>query len=57
MIITVANAAAVNSMNVFPQTGEFINALAVNTAFAIAAGKTATFTCFGAGRWHSILSA
>jgi hypothetical protein len=55
--ITVVNAAAVNSMNVFPQTGDAINALAANAAFAVAAGKTATFTCTSAGRWHSVLSA
>lgn len=57
MEITVTNAAALNSMNVFPATGEAINALAVNTAFAVAAGKTATFYCATAGQWHSILSA
>ena len=57
MQITVANAAAANSMNVFPATGESINALGANTAFAVAAGKTATFFCTNAGQWHSILSA
>lgn len=45
------------SLNVFPQTGDQINALAVNTAFAVAAGKTASFYCPLAGAWHSILSA
>lgn len=54
--ITVVNAGA-NSMNVFPVTGDAINALGANTAFAVAAGKTATFYCITAGQWHSILSA
>lgn len=57
MQIVVVNAAAANSMNVFPATGDAINALAVNTAFAVAAGKTAQFNCITAGQWHSILSA
>lgn len=55
--LTVTNAAAANSMNVFPQTGDAINALGANAAFALAAGKTATFNCFTAGQWHTILSA
>ncbi len=55
--ITVVNAAASNSMNVFPASGEAINALSANTAFAVAAGKTATFYCTNTGQWHSILSA
>jgi hypothetical protein len=54
--ITIANAAT-NSMNVFPGSGESINALAANTAFAVAGGKTATFWCATAGVWHSVLSA
>lgn len=55
--VTVYNAAAANSMNVFPQTGDQINALGANTAFAVAAGKNATFGCPVAGQWHAILSA
>lgn len=57
LTIQVTNAAASNSMNVFPQTGDAINALSANAAFALAAGKTATFSCYTAGQWHSILSA
>ena len=49
---TVINAAASNSMNVFPSTGDAINALGANAAFAVAAGKTATFYCCNAGQWH-----
>lgn len=57
MQIKVTNAAASNSMNVFPATGEAINALGANAAFALAAGKTVEFNCHTAGQWHSILSA
>lgn len=57
MQLVVINAAAANSMNCFPATGEAINALSANTAFAIAAGKTATFYCSNAGQWHALLTA
>ena len=57
MQITVTNAAATNSMNVFPATGDKINALSANAAFAVVAGKTAEFFCATAGQWHSVLSA
>jgi len=57
LTIQVTNAAAANSANVYPQTGDAINALGANAAFALAAGKTAAFTCYTAGQWHSILSA
>lgn len=57
MCITVTNAAAANSMNVFPASGDAINALGANAAFALAAGKTAEFVCCTAGQWHAILSA
>ena len=56
MRVIVVNSAA-NSMNVFPASGETINALAANTAFAVAGGKTAEFFCPVAGKWYSILSA
>ena len=55
--ITATNAAALNSMNVFPATGDAINALGANAAFAVAAGKTAIFSCSLAGQWDSVLSA
>lgn len=54
--ITITNA-AVNSMNVFPFTGDAINGAAVNAAYALAGGKTAELTCAVAGQWHAILSA
>lgn len=56
-IITVTNFAAANSMNVFPAAAEQINSLGASAAFAVAAGKSATFTCAVAGQWHTMLSA
>ena len=56
MMITVMNGAAANSMNVYPQTSDYMN-LTQNAALAVAAGKTATFFCTVAGTWHSMLSA
>jgi hypothetical protein len=53
---TVVNASA-NSMNVFPQSGDKTNALATNTAFAVAAGKSCEFFCTAPGQWHTLLSA
>lgn len=41
------------SMDVFPVTGQFINALAVNTALAVAAGASARFVCAAAGIWDA----
>jgi hypothetical protein len=55
--LTVVNATATNSMNVFPNGTDSINALSASTAFGVAAGKTATFYCTNSGQWHSILSA
>ena len=65
MQITIINAAAANSMNVFPASatqggvsgGDAINALSQNSAFAVAAGKIALATCAVDGIWHIILSA
>lgn len=54
--IIVVNAGA-SSMNVFGQTGDAIDAGGANAASAVAAGKTATFFCTSAGRWHKLLSA
>ena len=57
LLITVYNAAAANSLNVFPNTSDAINALAANTAFALPAGKNSTFGSAVNGQWHAILSA
>lgn len=55
MMVWVTNAAAANSMNVFPQSGQAINALANDAAYAMAANKTAGFICGTAGKWYSVL--
>ena len=55
--VTVSNAAA-NSANIFPNGAtDVINALAVQTAIALAGGKTIEFVCMKAGQWHTLLSA
>ena len=54
--LIVANTAA-NAANVFPNTGDAINALAANAAFSLAGGKTASLYCAAPGFWHSVLSA
>lgn len=57
VVIMVVNATA-NSMNVFPNVGGTINALSANTAFAVAAGKTAIFVqAVDGGTWYALLSA
>lgn len=53
----VANAAASNALAVFPASGEAINAIAADSAFSLAANKTAIFFCFVDGTWNSILTA
>jgi hypothetical protein len=45
------------SMNVFPQTGEAINDVAANGAYAIAANKAVMFLCAVNGTWDTILTA
>jgi hypothetical protein len=55
--VLVVNAAAANSMNVFPSAGEGINALANDAAFAMAANRTAIFACVVAGKWNVVLTA
>lgn len=53
----VINAAAANAMNVFPSSGEIINALAADTAISVVANKTIVFWCAVAGTWNSLLTA
>ena len=55
-IITI-NAAAANSLSIFPATGDQINLLGVNISFPLVVNKTATFYCASPGQWHSVLSA
>jgi hypothetical protein len=49
--------ATANSLNVFPSSNETINALAANTALAVAAGKAFHAFCPVDGKWYIILSA
>jgi hypothetical protein len=56
-LIVIINAAAANSMNVFPSSGDAVNALAGDAAFAVAANKTVMFFCAVAGTWNAIVTA
>jgi hypothetical protein len=56
LLLWVTNAAAANSMNVYPQIGQSINALSANAAYAVAANKTVAFLCSPGGTiWYSVL--
>lgn len=56
LMLWVTNADAADSMNVFPQTGESINAIAANGAYAVAQNKTVGFLCSPGGTiWYSVL--
>lgn len=55
-IVFVANQTAV-SINVFPATGEQVDAGGANTAKALAAGKNAIYVCAVAGLWRSVIGA
>lgn len=57
MHVVVINADSADAMDVFPATGEAINALSANTAISVAANKTIAFFCAVAGTWNSILTA
>ena len=53
----VFNKAAANSLNVFPSTGDNINALSANAAYALAVTKGAMFVCTVDGTWDTLLTA
>ena len=56
LVMYVINADSADSMDVFPSTGGSINAIAANSAYAVAAGKTAGFLCSPGGTiWYSLL--
>lgn len=57
MSMVVINAAAANSMNVFPTSGDAVNALAADAAFAVAANKTVLLFCAVDGIWNAITTA
>ena len=50
--VTAINAGA-NSMNVYPSTGDAINALSANTALAVASNSTTIFYCAVNGTWNA----
>jgi hypothetical protein len=53
LVLVVSNAGA-NAMDVFPASGDAINALAANAAIRINANTTVSFYCSVAGTWHMI---
>ena len=55
--LVIVNAAAANSMDVFPAVGDAINALSANAALAVAANKTVLLVCAVAGIWNAIVTA
>lgn len=46
-----------NSMDVFPASGDAINALSANAAYAVAATKGVLFVCAVDGKWDTLLTA
>jgi len=55
LVVWVTNADAADSMDVYAQTGDTINAITANSPYAMAANKTAGFICGTAGKWYSVL--
>ncbi len=53
-VVIVANAAAANAANVFPQPTDSINALAANAAYSLTANKVAMFVATRNGVWMTI---
>jgi hypothetical protein len=54
--VEVINATATNSLNVYPVSGEYMNATQ-NGAFAVAAVKAVSFICAVTGTWNTLYSA
>jgi hypothetical protein len=52
--LVVINAAASNSMGVFPAPGDSINALSADAVYACAANKAVYFVAGKEGRWFTI---
>lgn len=55
--LVVINAAAANSMDVFPAVGDAINALSADAALAVAANKTVLLVCAVDGTWNAVVTA
>lgn len=57
-VVVVANAAAANALNLFPNTStETINALSAGSAFSLAANKMVIAICGNDGNWYTNLTA
>lgn len=56
-LVLVINADSTDAMDVFPSTGDAINALSANTALSIVANKAVLFICVASGKWQSLLTA
>lgn len=54
--VFIANAGA-NTLSVYPEVGSSINALSANSAFSVAAGKSAIFVKLTSTKYYSILTA
>jgi hypothetical protein len=54
MSLVVINAAAANSMDVFPAVGDAVNALSADAAYAQAANKAVMFVCAVDGTWNTV---
>jgi hypothetical protein len=54
---TIINADSADAVQVFPASGDAINALAGDAAYSLAAGKTSAFRAVNATTWYSILGA
>lgn len=52
--ITIALATAANTVDIFPASGDAINALGANTKITMAALTSATFICAVAGQWFTV---
>ena len=58
LMMIIVNAAASNSMNVYPyQSADTINAGSAGAAYALAAGKTAICVVAADGKWYCVVSA
>lgn len=53
----VFNKAAANSIDIFPYSGDKINALSADAAYALAVTKGVIFVCAVDGTWDTILTA
>ncbi len=53
LTVTIVNADSADAAQVFPASGDNIDALSANAAFSLAAGQSATFRAISASQWYS----